>query len=77
MRQHRPLSNIKTKCMSKVENVFELTNYESWQLEKYHNILPTVQCTPDGELFETGIAEIERLAEWMNMQAETQLSKTY
>jgi hypothetical protein len=30
---------------------------------------------PDGDLFESGIEELNRLAEWMNEQAEMQLEE--
>lgn len=51
----------------------ELTNYEQWQLEKYGNILPTPEATSDGELYESGIEELNRLADWMDYQTEPQL----
>lgn len=51
----------------------ELDNFERWQLEKYGNILPSGKTLPDAELFETGIEELNRLAEWIDMQAEKQL----
>lgn len=51
----------------------ELTNYELFQLNKYGNILPTPETTPDGDLFESGIDELNRLAEWIDAQAEQRL----
>lgn len=59
--------------MSKVNQTPELDNYQQFQLNKYGNILPTPQATPDGDLFESGIEELNRLAEWTNAQAEQQL----
>ena len=51
------------------------TNYENWQLEKYGNVIGSIETTPDGDLFESGIEELNRLAEWMNEQAERQLEE--
>lgn len=51
----------------------ELTNYEQFQLEKYGNVLPTPEATPEGDLYESGLEELDRLAEWTNAQAEQQM----
>ena len=51
----------------------ELTNYEKFQLEKYGNVLPTPEATPEGDLYESGLEELDRLAEWTNAQAEQQM----
>jgi len=51
------------------------TNYENWQIEKYGNVIGSIETTPDGDLFESGIDELNRLAEWMNEQAERQLEE--
>lgn len=59
--------------MANVTPPRELTNYEQFQLEKYGNVLPTPEATPEGDLFESGIDELNRLAEWTNAQAEQQL----
>lgn len=59
--------------MANVNDPKELDNYQQFQLEKYGDILPTPQATPDGDLFESGIEELNRLAEWTNAQAEQQL----
>lgn len=59
--------------MANVTPPRELTNYEQFQLEKYGNVLPTPEATPEGDLFESGIEELNRLAEWTNAQAEQQL----
>ena len=59
--------------MANITQTLELTNYEQFQLNKYGNILPTPEATPDGDLFESGIEELNRLAEWTNAQAEQQL----
>ncbi len=42
------------------------TNYDQWQVERYGNVIGSVETTPDGELIDSGIEEIERLAEYMN-----------
>lgn len=59
--------------MANLNQTPELTNYDQFQLEKYGNILPTPEATPEGDLFESGIEELNRLAEWTNAQAERQL----
>lgn len=59
--------------MANVTPPRELTNYEHFQLEKYGNILPTPESTPEGDLYESGIEELNRLAEWTNAQAEQEL----
>lgn len=51
----------------------DLDNYEHWQLKNKMSILPTPEATPEGDLFESGIEELNRLAEWTNAQAEQQL----
>lgn len=51
----------------------ELTNYEQFQMERYGNVLAPIESTPEGELFESGIDELNRWAEYMEMQAERQM----
>lgn len=51
----------------------KLDPYSQWQLEKYGNIVGSIETTPDGDLFESGIEELNRMAEWMDMMAERQL----
>ena len=54
----------------------ELSSYEIWQLERYGNILPGSRIVVnfvDGEM-ENGMAEQERFVEWMNENAERQIS---
>lgn len=51
----------------------ELTNYEHFQLEKYGNIIGDITITPEGDLFESGMEELNRLAEWTNAQSEIQM----
>jgi len=58
-----------------LKTTMENTNYENWQLEKYGNVIGAIESTPDGELYESGIEELNRLAEWMNEQAERQLEE--
>ena len=48
-----------------------MTNYQMWQLEKYGNIAPLIQV--NGDVFENGVEEMERLAEWVEIQAEREL----
>ena len=51
----------------------ELTNFDQFQQNKYGNVLPMPEATPDGELYESGIDELNRIADWMNAQAEQQM----
>lgn len=51
----------------------ELSNYDFWQLEKYGNIVQPVENILPGEEFESGIEELDRLAEWIDLQAQRQL----
>lgn len=55
----------------------QLSPYERWQLEKYGNLLPTIDNTPDDELFESGIEELNRLSEWIESLTAVELSKDY
>ena len=48
----------------------EMTNYGAWQMERYGNIVPGIESTPEGELINNGIEELNRLAEWISLQAE-------
>lgn len=50
----------------------ELTNYQEWQLARYKNILPEPVVLPSGQIEGTN-EEIDRSAEWVEMQAEKQL----
>ena len=55
----------------------EQTNYDLWQQERYGNVVPPVQVTPEGDLFESGIEEIERMAEWIEEQAYYQQTENF
>lgn len=55
----------------------EQTNYDLWQIERYGDIIPEIQVTPEGDLFESGIEELNRMAEYMEMNAALQLSENY
>lgn len=55
----------------------EMTNFDLWQIERYGNILPTIQVTPEGDLFESGIEELNRMAEYMDRHAELQQFENY
>lgn len=48
----------------------ELTNYGAWQMERYGNIVPGIESTPEGELMNSGFEELNRLAEWISLQAQ-------
>lgn len=61
--------------MANLKQNTELTNYDQWQQEKYGDVLAPIETTPEGDLFESGIEELNRLAEWMEMQAEYQLTE--
>lgn len=52
-----------------------MSNYEKFQMERYGNILPDVHNTPDDELEESGLAELDRIAEWMDAMAEKDLQR--
>lgn len=50
-----------------------LSPYDQWQLIRFGNIIPAIEETPDDELFESGIEQLERVAEWMESMAEAEL----
>lgn len=50
-----------------------LTSYQRFQMERYGYIIPDISNTPESELFESGIEELERLAEWTESMAEAEL----
>lgn len=51
----------------------EQTNYETFQLEKYGNVVGSLETTPEGELFESGVDELNRLADYIERQSEKEL----
>lgn len=51
-----------------------MSAYEIFQLDRYGNILPDVQGTPEEE-YENGLEELDRLAEWTLAMAEKDLHK--
>lgn len=63
--------------MPNVNQNSEQTNYDLWQIERYGDIIPEIQVTPEGDLFESGIEELNRMAEYMEMNAALQLSENY
>lgn len=46
-----------------------MSNYEAWQEENYGNVLPEPIVLPSGEV-EGKNEEIDRMGEWMQLQAE-------
>lgn len=52
----------------------ELTNYESWQQEKYGNILSEYIPLGDGK-FAVDEEEQRRLAEWINMHEQRHMEE--
>lgn len=51
----------------------QMTSYEIFQMERYGYIIPDISNTPESELFESGIEELNRLAEWTESMAEAEL----
>jgi len=47
----------------------ELTNYQSWQMEKYGNVVSEAESTSAAELMNSGLEELNRLAEWVSHQS--------
>jgi hypothetical protein len=52
---------------------YEFTEYELFQLKRYGNIIPNRENTPDDEQYENGILELNRLADFIESQSETNL----
>jgi hypothetical protein len=65
--------NLKRNDMPNVEVNSNLTNYENWQLQVYGNVISPVGYTPESEMYESGLEELDRMAEWINSQAEQSL----
>lgn len=53
----------------------ELTPYEVWQLNRYGNIIQDANNIPEEELFESGIQELERFGEYLEMLNEQKMLK--
>lgn len=51
------------------------TPYERFQMERYGNILPSFSEVPEEEMYESGIDEINRLAEWTESMAEQKIQE--
>lgn len=47
--------------------------YELFQLKRYGYIIPNRENTPDDEQYENGILELNRLADFIESQSETNL----
>lgn len=63
--------------MPNVNQNSEQTNYDLWQIERYGDVVPQIQVTPEGDLFESGIEELNRMDEYMEINAALQLSENY
>jgi hypothetical protein len=61
--------------MANLQQSEQLDNYQQWQLEHYGNVVPPIEVNPDGELFESGIEELNRMAEYMELNAALQLEE--
>jgi hypothetical protein len=48
----------------------ELTNYDAWQMEKYGNVVSDIETTPEGQLINSGLDELSRMAEWVFRQVQ-------
>jgi len=48
----------------------ELTNYDAWQMEKYGNVVSDVETTPEGQLINSSLDELSRMAEWVFRQVQ-------
>jgi hypothetical protein len=59
--------------MANINQNHELTNYEQWQLENHGDVIGDISVTPEGEMYESGIEELNRLAEYIDLHSERQL----
>lgn len=59
--------------MANVEDSSQLTNYEVFQIERYGDILPSVSHTPESEMYESGIEELNRLSAYIDNHAELEI----
>lgn len=48
----------------------ELTNYDAWQMEKYGNVVSDIETTPEGQLINSSLDELSRMAEWVFRQVQ-------
>lgn len=44
-------------------------NYKTWQMKTYGNIIPGIESTPENELMDSGLEELNRLAEWISRRS--------
>lgn len=51
----------------------QLSPYDQFQLSTYGNILQPIANTKDEDLFESGIEELNRLAEWTEYMNDLEL----
>lgn len=63
------------KYMTNLMLTKELSNYDFWQLQKYGNIIPSINNTPDNEMYESGIAELDRISGYIETKSELQLEQ--
>lgn len=61
--------------MANIKQNNHLTSYELFQLERYGNIIPDISHTPEDNLLESGIEEINRLSAWTESMADNQLQE--
>lgn len=47
--------------------------YESWQLEKFGNVLPDPATMSDDEIFENGTKELQRMDEYLRTHDELEI----
>jgi len=50
-------------------------SFERWQQAKYGNVIAPIDATPEPELYESGMQELERLTEWVEKTAEVEMIK--
>lgn len=61
------------KSFNKFKKIIVMSNYDLWQMERFGDILPEPIVLPSGEI-EGSNEEINRSAEWVELQAELQLN---
>ena len=64
-----PFKSIIKVMSTKINQPEELTNYEQFQLERYGDILPSIEVMPDGAC-ENGIDDLRRFETWYELQSQ-------